>query len=95
MFVDDFADAVFFFMNKKITQPYLNIGIGKDYSINWYAKFLMRKFSVKLKIKYDKTKPDGMPRKCLDITEAKKYGWRPSSDFDKAFKITLKYFQKS
>ena len=95
MFVDDFADAVFFFMNKKITQPYLNIGVGKDYSINWYAKFLMRKFSVKLKIKYDKTKPDGMPRKCLDITEAKKYGWRPSSDFDKAFKITLKYFQKS
>ena len=58
-------------MNKKITQPYLNIGIGKDYSINWYAKFLMRKFNIKLKIKYDKTKPDGMPRKCLDITEAK------------------------
>ena len=55
----------------------------------------MRKFNIKLKIKYDKTKPDGMPRKCLDITEAKKYGWRPSSDFDKAFKITLKYFQKS
>ena len=95
MFVDDFADAVFFFMNKKIKQPYLNIGTGKDYSINWYAKFLMRKFNIKLKIKYDKTKPDGMPRKCLDITEAKKYGWRPSSDFDKAFKITLKYFQKS
>ena len=95
MFVDDFADAVFFFMNKKIKQPYLNIGTGKDYSINWYAKFLMRKFNIKLKMKYDKSKPDGMPRKCLDISEAKKYGWRPLSDLDKAFNITLKYFQKS
>ena len=95
MFVDDFADAVFFFMNKKIKQPYLNIGTGKDYSINWYAKFLMRKFNIKLKMKYDKSKPDGMPRKCLDISEAKKYGWRPFSDLDKAFNITLKYFQKS
>ena len=95
MFVDDFADAVFFFMNKKIKQPYLNIGTGKDYSINWYAKFLMRKFNIKLKMKHDKTKPDGMPRKCLDISEAKKYGWRPLSDLDKAFNITLKYFQKS
>ena len=55
----------------------MNIGIGKDYSIKWYAKFLMRKLNVKLKIKYDKSKPDGMPKKLLDITKAKKYGWRP------------------
>ncbi len=94
MFVDDFADAVFFFMNKKIKQPFLNIGTGRDFSIDWYAKFLMKKFKVKLKIKYDKTKPDGMPRKCLDITAAKKYGWSPSYNFDEAFDVTLKYFQK-
>ena len=95
MFVDDFADAVFFFMKKNIKQPYLNIGIGRDFSIDWYAKFLMRKFKVKLKIKYDKTKPDGMPRKCLDITAAKKYGWIPHHNFDKAFDLTLKYFKNN
>ena len=52
MFVDDFADAVVFFMEKRIKEPFLNIGTGKDYSINWYAKMLMRFMNVKLKISY-------------------------------------------
>ena len=39
MFVEDFADALVFFMNKKIKEPFLNIGTGKDYTIKWYANF--------------------------------------------------------
>ena len=95
MFVEDFADSIIFFMNKKIKEPFINIGIGKDYPIKWYAKFLMKKMSVKLKIKYDKSKPDGMPKKCLDIALAKKYGWKPKNDFSKAFDITFNYFLKN
>ena len=94
MFVEDFADALIFFMNKKIKHPFLNIGIGKDFSINWYAKFLMKKLNVSLKIKYDKSKPDGMPKKCLDITLAKRYGWKPSVDINSAFENTYKDFLK-
>ena len=94
MFVEDFADALIFFMNKRIKEPFLNIGTGKSYSIKWYAKFLMKKIDVKLKIKFDKTKPDGMPKKCLDISLAKKYGWRPKINLDKAFDITYEDFQK-
>ena len=74
LFVDDFADACIFFMKKKIKEPFINIGIGKDYPITWYAKFLMKKMKANLEIKYDKSKPDGMPKKCLDVTLAKKYG---------------------
>ena len=95
MFVEDFADALIYFMNKKIKEPFLNIGTGKSYSIKWFAKFLMKKIGVKLKIKYDKKKPDGMPKKCLDISLARKYGWSPKSDFDKGFDITYKDFQKN
>lgn len=95
MFVDDFAEAVVFFMKKKIKEPYLNIGTGKDYSIKWYANLLMKKLNVKLKIVYDKSKPDGMPKKCLDISLAKKYGWSPKNNFDKAFSITYKNFLKN
>ena len=95
MFVEDFADALIYFMNKKIKEPFLNIGTGKSYSIKWFAKFLMKKIGVKLKIKYDKKKPDGMPKKCLDISLARKYGWSPKSDFDKGFDITFKDFQKN
>ena len=95
MFVEDFADALIFFMNKKIKEPFLNIGTGKSYSIKWYAKFIMKKIGVNLKIKFDKTKPDGMPIKCMDISMAKKYGWIPKSDFDKGFDITYKDFQQN
>jgi len=94
MFVNDFADAVIYFMKIKIKEPYLNIGTGKDFSINWYAKFVMKKMKVKLKIYYDKSKPDGMPKKCLDINLAKKYGWKPKNNFDDAFKETYEYFLK-
>ena len=92
MFVEDFADALIFFMNKKIKEPFLNIGTGKSYSIKWYAKFLMKKIGANLKIKFDKTKPDGTPIKCMDISLAKKYGWIPKSDFNKGFDITYKDF---
>ncbi len=95
MFVDDFADSVIFFMSKKIKEPFLNIGTGKSYSIKWFAEFLMKKIGVKLKIKYDKSKPDGMPKKCLDISLARKYGWRSSVNFDEGFYITYKDFQKN
>jgi len=94
MFVNDFADAVIYFMNIKIKEPFLNIGTGKDLPIKWYVKFLMRKLNVKLKIEYDKLKPDGMPKKCLDINRAKKYGWQPKNDFEKAFQITYEHFLK-
>ena len=94
MFVEDFADAVFFFMNKKIKESFLNIGIGKDYTIDWYAKFIMKTLKTKLKILYDRSKPDGMPRKCLDISLAKKYGWKPNNNFKKSLLITYENFLK-
>ena len=94
MFVEDFAEAIIFFMKKKIKQPFLNVGTGKENSILWYAKYLMKKMKVKLKIKFDKTKPDGMPRKCLDISIAKTYGWKPINNLDKGFQITFNYFTK-
>ena len=94
MFVEDFADALIFFINKRIKEPFINIGTGKSYSIKWYARFLMKKIGVQLKIKFDKRKPDGMPKKCLDISLARKYGWRLKSNFDVGFDKTYEDFQK-
>lgn len=94
MFVNDFADAVIYFINIKIKEPFLNIGIGKDYSIKEFANFIMKKLKVKLNIEYDKSKPDGMLRKCLNINLAKKYGWKPNNNYDDAFEITYQHFLK-
>ena len=95
MFVEDFAEALIFFMNKKIKEPFINIGIGKDFSIDWYAKYIMKRLNVKLRIVYNKNRSDGMPKKCLDINLAKKYGWRPNNDLDRGFDITLRDFVKN
>ena len=95
MFVEDFAEALIFFMNKKIKEPFINIGIGKDFSIDWYAKYIMKRLNVKLRIIYNKNRSDGMPKKCLDINLAKKYGWRPNNDLDRGFDITLRDFVKN
>ena len=94
MFVDDFAEALIYFMNKKIKEPFINIGVGKDFSIDWYAKYIMKKMGTKLKISYDRSRPDGMPKKCLDIGLAKKYGWKPRNNFDNGFELTLRDFLK-
>ena len=95
MFVEDFVDALIFFMNKKIKEPFINIGVGKDFTIEWYAKYIMKKLGVKLKISYEKKRLEGMPKKCLDISLAKKYGWKPTNNLDHGFDLTLRDFLKN
>ena len=93
LYVDDFADAVLFFMNKNIKEAFINIGTGKDFRIDWYVKFIMQQLKVKLNIKYDKSKPDGVPRKLLDVSLAKKYGWKSKTPLKDGLFRTLKDFQ--
>ena len=95
LFVDDFANAIVFFMNLKIKEPFLNIGTGKEHTIEWYVKFLLKKLNVKLTIKYDKTKPDGVKSKMLDVTKARKYGWKQKENLDHGLYLTLQDFYKN
>jgi len=92
IYVDDIADACLFFMNKKIKETIINIGTGKDYTIKEYAKMIARTIipNFKIRIRFDKTKPNGTPRKVLNINLARKYGWRPKFHLKKA--ILLTYF---
>ncbi len=94
IFVDDIADACIFFMNKKIKESLINIGSGKDMRIKDYAKFLIKKLKLNVKIKFKKSKPDGVFRKVLDVSKAKKYGWKAKISLDRGFKLTYKDFLK-
>jgi GDP-L-fucose synthase len=82
IYVDDLADACIHFMNIKVKESLINIGIGKDYTINQYAKKILNVLSTKAKIQHDMSKPDGTPRKLLNISLAKKYGWKPKVTLD-------------
>ncbi len=92
IFVDDLAEACIFFMNKKIKETFINIGTGKDLTIKQYANMLLKIIypEKKVKIKFDKTKPNGTPRKVLNINLAKKYGWVAKTDIKKAIEITYR-----
>jgi GDP-L-fucose synthase len=94
IYVDDLADACIFFMKKNFFGTILNIGTGKDFSIKQYAKTILNKIipENKIKIKYDLSKPNGTPRKVLDIKLANKYGWKPKTKLDDAITKTYKNF---
>ena len=94
IFVDDLAEACVFFMNKKIKETFINIGTGKDLTIKEYANMLLKIIypGKKVKIKFDKSEPNGTPRKVLNINLAKKYGWVAKTDIKKAIEITYRDF---
>ena len=94
IYVDDIADAAVYFMNKKFKETIINIGTGKDYSIKDYAKIILDLIipNKKVKIRYDKSKPNGTPRKVMDVSLAKKYGWISKIDLKEAIKLTYNDF---
>ena len=94
IFVDDIASACIHFMKKNTKETLINIGTGKDMSIQNYVNFLIKKLKLNVKVKYDKNKPDGVFKKVLDVNLAKKYGWKAKFSLDKGFDITYKDFLK-
>ena len=92
MYVDDLADACIYFMKKKIKESLINVGVGHDMSILSYAKFILKKMKLNCKIVLDRSKSDGTPRKIIDSSVARKYGWTPNIDLNEGFDLTLKNY---
>ncbi len=86
IYVDDLADACVFFMNKKIRETIVNIGTGVDFRIKDYVRIIGKVIipNKKIYIRYDKSKPNGTPRKLLNTNLAKSYGWKPKTKLEKA-----------
>ena len=98
IFVDDLAEACVHFMKKKTKESLINIGTGKDFTIKQYANIIQKTIypQKKIKIIFDKTKPNGTLRKVLNVDLAKKYGWKAKTNIQKAIKITYKdYLRKN
>tara|TARA_Y100000816_G_scaffold102435_1_gene71446 strand:- start:458 stop:1393 length:936 start_codon:yes stop_codon:yes gene_type:complete len=94
MYVDDLADACEFFLKKKTKHSLINIGSGQEKTILEYCKFVIKRLKADLKIKLDKKKPNGTPRKKLDLTLAKKYGWKSKFSLLKGFDLTYDDYLK-
>ena len=67
----------------------INIGTGIEKSIFQYAKFILKKINYECQIIFDKSLPDGTPRKIIDNSLALSYGWKSNINLDEGFKLTL------
>jgi GDP-L-fucose synthase len=76
LYVDDMADACVFLMENNINQGIYNVGTGFDITIHELAETVMSVVGFQGSIVFDDTKPDGTPRKLLDVSRLKTLGWR-------------------
>jgi len=95
IFSEDIASACIFFLNKKTKSQIFNIGTGIEYSIEQYAKLIMKHLNINLKIIYDKKKPNGTLRKLLDSSLANKNGWKHQITFEKGISIVINDYLKN
>ncbi|MGN7872179.1 GDP-L-fucose synthase family protein [Roseateles sp. 22389] len=76
LYVDDLADACVHLMRQGYTGPLLNVGTGEDVTIRELAETVMAVVGFDGRIVFDSTKPDGTPRKLLDVSKLAALGWR-------------------
>ncbi len=79
LYVDDLADACVHLMQQDYDGPLVNIGCGQDVTIRELAETVMDVVGCKAKISFDASKPDGTPRKLLDVSRLAGLGWRAST----------------
>ena len=94
IYCEDIADSCLYFLKKKTNHSLINIGTGVDLSINDYAKFIMKHLGVKLKIVNESDKLEGTYKKLLDVSLAKKYGWKSKTSLSKGISLTINDFLK-
>jgi len=103
MHVDDLSSAIFFIINKKISNDkrllnhlkktsLINIGSGNEYSIKQFASKIIKIVNGKLKLKFNKKFPDGTLRKVLDTKFINKLGWRSNIKLNKGLKYTIDWY---
>jgi GDP-L-fucose synthase len=92
--VDDLADACFFLLQNYNEQGLVNIGYGTDVSIKELAELIVDEVGYEGQLVFDITKPDGTPRKLMDINKIKKMGWSPKIKLSDGVKKTISEFIK-
>ncbi len=93
--VDDLADACVFLMKKYSGSGIVNIGTGTDLSIKSLAEKIRKVVGYKGKIAWDRTKPDGTPRKLLSVKKLHKLGWKHKIGLDNGLKKTYAWYTEN
>jgi GDP-L-fucose synthase len=93
MYAGDFADFVFYALVNFDAMPQnINIGLGRDYTINEYYTKIAKITGYRGKLTHDLTKPTGMKQKLVDNTRLRQFGWQPKFSLELGLKETYDYF---
>jgi len=92
LYVDDVARAILLLMRHYNKNELINVGSGSEISIKLLAKLISEIIGYKGQIIFDKSHPDGTPRKILDISKIKATGWKPYYSLRKGLKKTIKWY---
>ena len=92
LFVDDMAEAVVFALENNLPEYLYNIGSGKDITIKELAETIQNVIGHKGKIIWDASKPDGTPRKLMDISKMKELGWEYTTELELGIEKTYQWF---
>jgi GDP-L-fucose synthase len=92
--VDDLADAVVYLLQKYDEEPIVNIGWGEDVTIRELAEIVMSAIGYSGALTFDHSKPDGTPRKLLDVSRLQSLGWRPRITLQKGIEGTYTWFKE-
>ena len=95
LFVEDLADALFFLMQDYNNPQFINIGVGSDISIKRLARLIKKNTEFHGDIKFNTSKPDGMPRKLVDISKISSLGWKPRISLEDGLKYTINWYRKN
>jgi len=90
--VDDLAEAVVFVMENKLDDSLFNVGTGDDLTIKELATMIQRIIGHKGEIIWDSSKPDGTPRKLMDVSKIKAAGWVAKINLEDGIKMTYQWF---
>ena len=92
LYVDDLANLCVFLMNHYSGDETVNAGTGKELTVKELAEKVAKIVGYKGKIVWDATKPNGTPRKLLDVSKAKSLGWQAKTELDKGIKLAYEDF---
>ena len=92
LFVDDLAAAVVYALENKLDEYLYNVGSGKDVTIKSLAETIQRIIGHHGDIIWDRSKPDGTPRKLMDVSKMKAMGWQYETELEQGIQKTYKWF---
>ena len=92
LYVDDMAEAVVFALENQLSDHLYNVGSGKDITIKELAQTIQKVVGHKGKILWDASKPDGTPRKLMDVSKMKNSGWTYSTELEQGIEKTYAWF---